>query len=370
MQRPAASRPWPIVLTIDDLARVLRTTIFHPFFALLLPLTLRAQATPLTHSSFILTTVYAAFVSLCWILSSANQRVAYGDCREVRLEDEVVLITGGANGLGRLLAEAWGRRGVSVAVLDIKASEGLDGAKAGVNANSEPDRYAEEDSGVRWYRCDVGDWEEVQIVAQKVAKDLGPPTILINNAAIVNGKPLLSLSTPEIDQNFRVNLISHFHTLRTFLPSMLAQKRGTIVTVSSVLAHLGSASLSDYTAAKAGLLALHASLAAELAQHPDGDNIKTILVTPGQLSTDMFAGVQTPSLFLGPVIEPATLAGRIIETVERGRGAVIAEPLYARWIQWIAVLPVGVQKVVRGWSGVDDAMREFRGRARGEAGMN
>lgn len=137
---------------------------------------------------------------------------------------------------------------------------------------------------------------------------------------------------------------------------MLASDRGTIVTISSVLAHLGAANLSDYTASKAALLALHSSLRAELARNPQAQNIRTILCTPGQLSTPMFARVRTPSSFFAPVVAPVDVAKEIIKMVDRGESGEIAVPLYARWIGWLSVLPVGVQSIVRAWSGVDAAM--------------
>jgi NAD(P)-dependent dehydrogenase (short-subunit alcohol dehydrogenase family) len=101
------------------------------------------------------------------------------------------------------------------------------------------------------------------------SSQLGTPTILINNAAIVNGKPLLDLSLDEIDRNFRVNLLSHFYTTKTFLPGMLRAGQGTIVTISSVIGQIGAAQLTDYAAAKAGITALHKSLAAELKSTPE-----------------------------------------------------------------------------------------------------
>lgn len=198
---------------------------------------------------------------------------------------------------------------------------------------------------------------------------LGTPSILINNAGVVNGKPLLSLSPQDIDRNFRVNLLSHFHTIQTFLPGMLQLNNGgTIVTVSSVLGHLGCANLSDYTAAKAGLIALHASLSAELAQYP---NLKTLLVTPGQLSTPLFEGVRTPSHFLGPVLEPVDVAKEIIGAIDAGVSGELAMPLYARWVGILGVLPVGLQKMARWAAGLDEAMKGFRGRGgSGESGSD
>jgi len=179
----------------------------------------------------------------------------------------------------------------------------------------------------------------------------------------VNGKPLLQLTAAEVTRNFNINLVSHFNTIRTFLPGMLASETGgTIVTVASVLGKLGASHLSDYTAAKAGLIAMHTSLSAELksstaAEGPSG--IRTILVTPGQLSTSLFAGMDTPSSFFGPVVEPVELAREIVRMVDAGESGEISMPFYARWVEWIHVLPVGVQRVARWASGVDTAMQGF-----------
>jgi NAD(P)-dependent dehydrogenase (short-subunit alcohol dehydrogenase family) len=179
----------------------------------------------------------------------------------------------------------------------------------------------------------------------------------------VHGKPLLHLSAKDVQRNFSVNLLSHFHAIRIFLPGMLATETGgTIVTISSVLGKLGASHLSDYTAAKAGLIAMHNSLRAELASPnaPEGaEYIRTILVTPGQLSTKLFAGVKTPSSFLGPVVEPVELAREIVSMIDSGESGQISTPLYARWIEWLHVLPVSLQRLARNLSGVDRAMESF-----------
>lgn len=141
---------------------------------------------------------------------------------------------------------------------------------------------------------------------------------------------------------------------------MLKEGRGTIVTVSSVLGHLGAANLSAYTASKAALLALHQSLRAELDQNPDAKEIKTILVTPGQMGTQMFAALQTPSNFLAPVVTPAEIGKAIITMIEKGESGEIALPLYSRYIQVLGVLPVGMQRLVRRWSGLDKAVGRMR----------
>lgn len=141
---------------------------------------------------------------------------------------------------------------------------------------------------------------------------------------------------------------------------------GTIVTVASVLGHLGASHLTDYTATKAALLAFHTSLRAEIAamsavpqRYPGAKNTKTVLVKPGQLSTKMFETLETPSEFFGPVVAARDLAMEIVRAVEGGRNTVIAMPVYARLVEWMGVLPSSLQRAARWVSGVDGAMETF-----------
>jgi short-subunit dehydrogenase len=140
---------------------------------------------------------------------------------------------------------------------------------------------------------------------------------------------------------------------------------GTIVTVSSVLGHLGASHLTDYTASKAALLAFHTSLRSEIAQmagdpaYPGASSTKMILVKPGQLSTVMFSTLKSPSDFFGPVVQAKDLAREIVDMIGQGRDGVICMPVYAWLIEWLGVLPVSMQRVARWVSGVDGAMRTF-----------
>ena len=156
-----------------------------------------------------------------------------------------------------------------------------------------------------------------------------------------------------------MNTVSHYYLTKLFVSSAKdSPYGGTVVTVSSVLGKLGAAQLSAYTATKAALNAYHSSISAELEDHP---NIKTILVTTGQLSTDMFKGLEQNAIrnFFGPIVEVSDLAMKIIRKISEGRGGVIAEPAYARWISTMEILPVGIQKVLRNLTGVDTAMKSW-----------
>lgn len=175
------------------------------------------------------------------------------------------------------------------------------------------------------------------------------------------GKSLLNLSIDDIEKSITTNLLGPFYCLKTFLPAIIRGGRGgTIVNISSVIGHLGAAELSDYAAAKAGLTALHKSLTAELREtHPD---IRTVLITPGQLSTPLFYGVQTPNAFFAPVVEPVDVAKEIVAAIDGGKGVTAAMPLYARWVDWYNILPVGLQRIARSVAGVDRGMKTFIGR--------
>ncbi|KAL8712625.1 MAG: hypothetical protein Q9220_003156 [cf. Caloplaca sp. 1 TL-2023] len=325
-----APPPWYRHLTIDLLLHVGSYTIFHPFVACMLPLCLRALAADYDSTSFILTSAYAIFAVSCYVFSSVNHRWAYGPPRKIKMLEEVVVITGGASGLGKCIAEIYALKGVGVAVMDVAVEE--EGEK----------------EGVRFYRCDVAD--------KKMVEKLGTPTILINNAAVVNGKPFLELTEDEVEKTFAINTLAHFQLAKLFLrPLVAVGMGGTLVTVSSILGRLGASNLSAYTGSKAAAIAFHTSLAAELREVT---NIKTVLVTPGQLDTGMFAHIKLDWIrnFFGPVVEVRELAIEIVRTIDAGEGGTIAMPFYAASLAWQQILPRGVQNWLKRWSGVDTAM--------------
>ena len=154
-------KPWHSLLTIDLLSTVLLRTFLHPFFAWMIPLSLRAVTVPYEFLSMRLAVGYASFLTLIYILSYLNDRIAFGLPRDVNLEEEVIVITGGASGLGRIIAEIYAMKGTSVAVLDVKKWE-----DEGV-------------PGVNHYLCDVGNREQVVASAKKIRHDVRRNTLLL-----------------------------------------------------------------------------------------------------------------------------------------------------------------------------------------------
>jgi NAD(P)-dependent dehydrogenase (short-subunit alcohol dehydrogenase family) len=202
----------------------------------------------------------------------------------------------------------------------------------------------------------------------------GKPTILINNAASrIGGLHLCPpagepLSKASIDRTLSTNIHAHFNTIRAFLPGIIASPTGgTIVTISSILAHMTPANLTDYAATKAAVSALHTSLTMELRQQDLTDKVKTILVETGQIDTELFGGVETPSNFFGPILDTREVAKEIVKLVNNGDGGLVRMPAYARFIDWYVVLPAGLQMLVRWGSGIDVALGKAA-RSSGAAG--
>lgn len=149
--------PWAKPLTIDLILKVLNVTFLHPFVAWMIPLCMRAQAMPWSHTAIQIAIGYASFLTAAFFLGILNKQIAYTKPRKVDFSEEVIVITGGASGLGLLIAEVYGMRGATVAVLDVKELES--GEARGVSA----------------YKCDVGDKEQVARVALEIERDVSPP---------------------------------------------------------------------------------------------------------------------------------------------------------------------------------------------------
>jgi hypothetical protein len=141
-------------MSVDLIVKVLKKSFFHPFIAWIIPLCFRAQTMDWTATPMLVSIAWATFITICWMLSAINNRMAFGLPREVDLSEEVIVITGGASGLGMLVAEVYGMRGATVAVLDVNEME-----------NGEA-------RGVTYYKCDVTDKEQLARVAADIERDV------------------------------------------------------------------------------------------------------------------------------------------------------------------------------------------------------
>jgi NAD(P)-dependent dehydrogenase (short-subunit alcohol dehydrogenase family) len=220
------------------------------------------------------------------------------------LSNEVAIITGGgsARGIGRATAQLFAEHGARVAVLDI------DGVSAQQVGRELGDAH-------RGYRCDVTDQSEVVAVFRQVAEELGPPTILVNNAGVTQPKRIDQITISDYDIVMDVSLRGAFLCSQAVLPFMRQCGRGSIICISSVSAKRGGGIFGGphYSAAKAGMLGLARALARDLAP----ENIRVNAIAPGLVDTDITGG-QISAERMAAIIKDIPL-GRIAQPLDIAR---------------------------------------------------
>ena len=258
------------------------------------------------------------------------------------------LITGAANGIGRILAEELADAGASLVLWDIDA-RGLERVRDGlVAAGHTADVYA----------CDLASRAQIASVAAETLTKSGPVDILINNAGIVAGDSLLDLSDEQIERTFAVNTMALFWTVRAFLPSMQERNLGHIVTVASAAGLAGTARLTDYCASKFGAVGFDESLRMELKQ--SGSPIVTTVVCPYYTDTAMFTGASTRFSWLLPILKPEYVARRMVAAIRRDQRRLIM-PRFIYTVFLNRLLPVSWFDALMAFFGVSHSMDAFRG---------
>ncbi len=267
-----------------------------------------------------------------------------------QLKGTRVVITGAAHGMGKLLALRLADR-VAVPVLwDIDA-EGLRQLQA---------ELADAGHEVDIYTCDLSDRENIAAVAARTLEESGPVDVLINNAGVVAGKPLLDLADNEIERTFQVNTLALFWTVRAFLPGMLHRDSGHIVTIASAGALASTARLTDYCSSKFAAFGFDESLRAELRQQDS--NVITTIVCPYYVDTGMFEGVKTRFSWLLPILDPENVVRRIVKAIEKDRRRLVMPWfVYTAWPS--RLLPVPLFDALMRFFGISKSMDEFRGDA-------
>lgn len=264
-------------------------------------------------------------------------------------QNQRVLITGAASGIGRGMAERFAREGANLVLWDVN-SAGLAEVQGAITAAG-----AKADS----YTVDLTDRTAIYTAAAQTISDGGPIDVLINNAGIVSGKPLLDISDDAIERTFAVNTLALFWTTRAFLPTMMERRRGHIVTIASAGGIVGTARLTDYCASKFAAVGFDDSLRLELKRL--NAPIHTTVVCPFYIDTGMFEGVKSRFGFLLPILKPDYVVRRIVKAVHRRKRRLIM-PRFVYTVYPTRLLPVGLYDAILGFLGVNKTMDEFVGR--------
>lgn len=242
------------------------------------------------------------------------------------VRDHVVLITGGAMGIGRLLALRFAKLGAVVVLWDLNEALGADVVREIEAAGGR----------AHFFAVDVTDRARVYAVGAQVAKELGAVDILINNAGIVAAAPILETNDALVQKTMDVNATSHMWTIKAFLPAMLARDSGHIVSVASAAGFTGCPGMVDYSASKFAAVGLMVSLRMEL-EAMGKRGVHLTLVCPSFIKTGMFEGVQPPRLTSW--LTPEFVADQIVLAVRRNQWQLITPSIFALLVPLMAILP-------------------------------
>lgn len=204
---------------------------------------------------------------------------------DLRLDNQVALVTGAATGIGRATALALAASGAGVAVNHLGKSEEAQAVVAEIR-DAGGEAVAIE--------ADVSDEAQVQRLIEDCIAQLGGLNVLVNNAGVILEKPFLSMTVEDWDHIIDTDLKSVFLCARAALPKMLEKGSGCIVNIASELGFIGRAEYAAYTTAKAGVMTLTRSLAREFAPA-----IRINAVAPGPTAT--------------PMLEPGAMSQEMID---------------------------------------------------------
>lgn len=286
--------------------------------------------------------VWTGIVTLIRILLFLNSRLISGAPLHLNPKNDVVVITGGSNGLGLLVAAMFSTNGFTVVNMDVE-KPAIDLART------------------TWVKADVRDPQIVAEVAQHVVNNWGVPTVLINCAGIIRGGPLISQSPKDVSDVFLTNFCGPLWSIQQFVPHMIERAKNTkqaamVVGIGSATALANPAGAGIYSASKAALHASYESLRQELS----GTGVRVLTVIPGQLDTRMFQSVETPSAFWAPVLSSHELASDVYRFTCLGRQGLVTTPFYVTLLPYVLLLlPQALVDWLRRRIGVDTAMRSF-----------
>nr|XP_004661659.1 estradiol 17-beta-dehydrogenase 11 [Jaculus jaculus] len=221
--------------------------------------------------------------------------------RRKSVAGEIVLITGAGHGIGRLTAYEFAKLNSKLVLWDINKN-GIEETAANcrkLGALAYP------------YVVDCSKREEIYSSAKKVKEEVGDVSILVNNAGVVYTADLVATQDPQIEKTFEVNILAHFWTTKTFLPVMMANNHGHIVTVASAAGHIAVPFLLTYCSSKFAAVGFHKGLTEELVALGK-TGIKTSCLCPNFIKTGF---IKNPSTNLISTLEPEYVVEKLMEGI-------------------------------------------------------
>ncbi|EPS44067.1 hypothetical protein H072_1958 [Dactylellina haptotyla CBS 200.50] len=243
-------------------------------------------------------------------------------------EKEVALVTGGSGGIGGLVVRGLAEKGIKVVVLDVI------------------DLTFDAPKNVYFYKCDITSTSKLAEVAEEIRINVGNPTIIVNNAGVARGNTILDATEKDIRFTFDVNILAHFWVLKEFMPYIIKQNHGHIVTVASVAGYQAAPQMVDYAATKAAGISFHEGLTLELKHRYNAKKVRTTLVTQGLTRTPLFVGFGNDSPFLFPPQFPESVAEGIVNQILSGESEHLLFPKSYNMLPGMRGQPIWFQTYV------------------------
>ena len=215
---------------------------------------------------------------------------------EKRLEGKVALVTGGARGIGKAISARLAAEGAKLAIVDIM----LDVAQATA------DEFTAQGVEAKAYAANVASFADAEATIAQVVADFGSLDILVNNAGITRDTLMLRMTEEDFDKVIAVNLKGTFNFTKAVVRPMMKQRAGKIVNIASVVGRMGNVGQANYSASKAGVIALAKTTAKEFGAR----NIQVNAVAPGYIETDMTAQLPEAAREAFMTIIPAKRGGK------------------------------------------------------------
>ncbi|MFP5226644.1 MAG: SDR family NAD(P)-dependent oxidoreductase [Acidobacteriota bacterium] len=220
------------------------------------------------------------------------------------LRDRVVVVTGGASGIGAAMVEAFAANQARVSFLDMQAEAG----------EQLVERLRTAGGSVRFHACDLTDIPALQAALARITREAGPVEVLVNNAGN-DTRHSVEEVTPEFwDHTLALNLKHQFFAAQAVIPGMRALGRGSIINMSSIAWVIPSTNVPVYVTAKAGIVGMTRTLAHEVGR----DNIRVNCILPGAIATERQKRLWLTPEYQAEILEAQALK-RLIEPEEVAR---------------------------------------------------
>ena len=202
------------------------------------------------------------------------------------LSGKTALITGASKGIGRAIAIKFAQEGARVAFTYLSSVEKADSLEHELLAYNNVEKgfgHATVPKNAMGIKSDAADFKSAEELINKVVEEFGSLDILVNNAGITRDNLLMRMSEENWDEVINTNLKSCFNTVKAVTRTMMKQKSGSIINITSVVGAKGNAGQSNYAASKAGIIGFTKSVALELGSR----NIRCNAIAPGFIETEM-----------------------------------------------------------------------------------